>query len=311
MMHASTWYRPKTITCVTGRTLFYGNDNSESPSVSTSSQQINENITRHERIATAYDKRHGEIYNDIEQQRLHEAILLALAAITSGSTPVHACDLGCGAGNLTRHLLAEGCRVTAADVTPSFVSMVTQIDPERVSGLLLNGADLSNVPDATYDLVATYSVLHHIPDYLAIVREMARIVKPGGVVFIDHEWSSEYWNPSAALLEYRALTTQPRDIRWYTSRLLRPRWWHTRWKQLFDPRYQEEGDIHVWPDDHIAWDLVESTLQQAGCSIVAAQDYLLYEPHADPRIHREFSNRCATMRLCIARREEPVSTDAV
>lgn len=270
-----------------------------------SSQQIHENITRHERIAAAYDKRHAEIYNDVEQQRLRGAISLAVQAITSGTAPVYACDLGCGAGNLTRHLLAESCRVTAADVTPSFVTMVTQIDPERIDGLLLNGADLSNVPDATYDMVATYSVLHHIPDYLAIVREMARIVKPGGVVFIDHEWSSEHWNPSAALLEYRALTKQPRDISWYTSRLLRPRWWHTRLKQLFDPRYQEEGDIHVWPDDHIDWDLIESTLQQAGCSIVTAQDYLLFEPHADPRTHQEFSKRCANMRLCIARRDEP------
>lgn len=286
-----------------GRALFDGIVNSGSMTVSTSTQQINENIARHERIAAAYDRRHGEIYNDVEQQRLRKAISLAVGAITSGTTPLYAFDLGCGAGNLTRHLLSESCRVTAADVTPSFVSMVTQIDPERVDGLLLNGGDLSNVPDAAYDMVATYSVLHHIPDYLTIVREMARIVRPGGVVFIDHEWSSDHWNPSASLLEYQAMTRQPRDIRWYSDRLLRPRWWHTRWKQLFDPKYQEEGDIHVWPDDHIEWGLVESTLQQSGCSIVTAYDYLLFEPNASPEIHAAFSKRCSNMRLCIARRE--------
>lgn len=42
-------------------------------------------------------------------------------------------------------------------------------------------------------MVATYSVLHHVPDYLKIVDEFVRVLKPGGVIYIDHEVSPSYW----------------------------------------------------------------------------------------------------------------------
>lgn len=263
---------------------------------------IQANIARHERIAAAYDQRHGEIYNVIEQERLREALAESLQLIDPAAQSPYVLDLGCGAGNLTDHLLALGCRVTAADVTPSFVAMVTGRQPDRVDGLLLNGSDLSNVADATYDAVATYSVLHHIPDYLATVREMARVVRPGGVVFIDHESASHVWEPTPALKAYRELTTSPRDLRWYLSRITSPSWWYTRVRRVFDPRYQEEGDIHVWPDDHIEWDAVERHLADAGCEIMVSRDYLLYEPHVDIAVYEAYRDRCATMHCCIARK---------
>ena len=271
--------------------------------MSSSTQQILDNIQRHERIASAYDRRHDEIYNEVEQQRLRDAIQLALSSVRTDSHRKRAFDLGCGAGNLTRHFLAEQCLVTAADVTPSFVSMVTALDAEHVDGLILNGLDLSNVPDESYDIAATYSVLHHIPDYLGIVREMARIVKPGGIVLIDHEWSADNWRPSPTLLEYRSRTERPRTLQWYSSRLFRLGWWLTRWKQLFNPRYQEEGDIHVWPDDHIEWDAVEHTLVQANCVIIQSEDYLLYEPHVDLKVYDQYRHQCSNMHFCVAQKQ--------
>ena len=265
--------------------------------------QVRDNIERHERIASSYDQVHEEIYNDVEQQRLDAIISHALQLVDTGSETTRVMDLGCGAGNLTRHLLHHGCSVTAADVTPSFVSMVVATAPSRVDGLLLNGSDLGNVADCTYDMVATYSVLHHIPDYLSIVREMARIVKPGGIVFIDHERSHDHWAPTPALLEYRTKTKQPRSFQWHADRLLRPRWWHTRWKQLFDSRYQEEGDIHVWPDDHIEWASIEAALIDSNCEIVYSEDYLMYEPHVDRALFEAYKNVCNDLHCCIARRK--------
>jgi len=268
--------------------------------VSDETRLIEENITRHERIASQYDKRHSEIYNSVEQSRLRSVLQEAINARTPLSSVITAFDLGCGAGNLTDQLVELGCRVTAADVTPSFVAMVTSRHPERVSGLLLNGSDLSNVESETYDLVATYSVLHHIPDYLSVVREMARITRRGGVVLIDHEWSAGNWNPSPALIDYRSKTSAPRDLRWYMSRLLRPGWWYTRLRQLIEPRYQEEGDIHVWPDDHIEWEIVEQTLSEDGFEIVVSRDYLLYEPHVAIEVYERYHEHCSNMHCCIA-----------
>lgn len=50
------------------------------------------------------------------------------------------------------------------------------------------------LPDATLDGVFANMYLHHAPDPLAAIREMARLLKPGGVLCItdldahDHEW---------------------------------------------------------------------------------------------------------------------------
>ncbi|MGH7593998.1 MAG: methyltransferase domain-containing protein [Gemmatimonadales bacterium] len=37
--------------------------------------------------------------------------------------------------------------------------------------------NLSNVKDRSVDMVATYSVLHHVPDYLGILPELLRVLR--------------------------------------------------------------------------------------------------------------------------------------
>jgi SAM-dependent methyltransferase len=53
------------------------------------------------------------------------------------------------------------------------------------------GADALNIPmqDACADCVTAFSALHHIFDYEQTVREMARMLKPGGVFYTD-------WDPN-------------------------------------------------------------------------------------------------------------------
>lgn len=262
-------------------------------------QVILDNINKHESIADVYHTRHSEIFNPVEQARLSCAIGLACDAIKSSTRK--ALDFGCGEGNLTRHLLRYGCEVTTADVTPSFARMASNIDPLRTSPFILNGVDLSDFDSHSFDIVATYSVLHHVPDYLSIVSEMIRVLKPGGVLFIDHEASSEYWNPSKTLLAFQNETRERRSIKWYVSRLASTRWWLKKIKKLRNPRYSEEGDIHVWPDDHIEWDKIRSIMQDAGMEILVDKDYLLFRGHYDPKIYERYANLCSDVHLIVSR----------
>ena len=156
-------------------------------------RDIARNIAVHDRIARKYESRHGEIFNETEQNRLRSALAAAGQAVRTGANPARAFDFGCGSGNLTSHLLALGLEVTAADVSGGFLNLLQSRYPQ-VTTVQMNGRDVSNIPDASFDLVATYSVLHHVPDYLAAVREMARICKPGGVVCIDHEQNERFWD---------------------------------------------------------------------------------------------------------------------
>src|SRR5688572_2122055 len=130
-------------------------------------EQIERNIAVHNQVAQKYEALHGEIFNEVEQPRLAAALARARDSIRTKSDPKRALDFGCGSGNLTRHMLELGLHVTAADVSTDFLRLVEKRFPsERLALLEMNGRDLSNIEDVSFDLAAAYSVLHHIPDYL-------------------------------------------------------------------------------------------------------------------------------------------------
>jgi ubiquinone/menaquinone biosynthesis C-methylase UbiE len=256
--------------------------------------------------AAVYEYAHGDIFNAIEQQRLFGMLREAVQSVQTGAQPVQALDFGCGSGNLTRHLISLGVRTASADVSDDFLEAIRcKFSATGLSETLrLNGTDLANVPAAHFDLVATYSVLHHVPDYLAIVREMCRVVKPGGVLYIDHEVTPDYYQRPPVYAEFLK-KARPR-VNW------RRLWWlaldvrgyqHIV-RRLANPRYKREGDIHVWPDDHIEWDKIERVLLSEGFEVVLTHDYLLYKAIYNLQVYHEYKDRCADERVLIARKKK-------
>jgi len=230
--------------------------------------QILRNTALHDKIAKKYDEIHGEIFNVEEQNRLKRALAQSLSNIDTGTKRYRALDFGCGTGNLTRHLIELGVDVTAADVSRQ--SLVRVKERFEVETVVLNGKDLSDFSDDSFDFVACYSVLHHVPDYLHAVSEMARVSRPGGCVYIDHEPIEEYWTGIPGLDEFRKKVEKPDFSKYfhyknYVDKLIR----------VFNPRHTNEGDIHVWPDDHIEWPLVIETLGRQGFEIVFDDAFLL------------------------------------
>ena len=256
--------------------------------------EISENISAHEWIASDYDKRHGEIFNPVEQNRLHKSLIEAKGAIATAA-PFTALDFGCGTGNLTRHLLDLDFFVTSADVTPKFLSMVKKKFGDKITTSQLNGEDLSQFEDNSFDLVATYSVLHHIPDYLKSVKELIRVTKPGGVLYLDHETNSNYWSNDPLLKKLNADNPQP--FPWY--KLLNPINYINKMRRIFNPRFQPEGDIHVWPDDHIEWNKIREIVQDS-CDIATDKDYLLFKSWYKEDSFKEFDGKTTDMHLLIA-----------
>ncbi|MGE0006754.1 MAG: class I SAM-dependent methyltransferase [Parvibaculaceae bacterium] len=93
-------------------------------------------------------------------------------------------DIGCGTGVLTSSLLASGdpSGVVGMDSQPGFLqSARIQVSDPRVSfreGL----AQSLPEADAGFDVAVSGLVLNFVPDKEAMVREMARVVRPGGMV---------------------------------------------------------------------------------------------------------------------------------
>jgi 2-polyprenyl-6-hydroxyphenyl methylase/3-demethylubiquinone-9 3-methyltransferase len=94
-------------------------------------------------------------------------------------------DLGCGGGLLAEPLLASGARVVGIDLSQTSLRTAAG-RPGTQLRLYLRG-DLARPPvaDGVADLVVLADVLEHVPDVEAAVAAAARIVKPGGLVYVN------------------------------------------------------------------------------------------------------------------------------
>jgi ubiquinone/menaquinone biosynthesis C-methylase UbiE len=241
---------------------------------------VGQNIRAYAKRASIYNAIHGEIFNPKEQRRLRETVTRASAAITSTGT--QALDFGTGTGNVTEHMLDIGFQVTAADLSPQFLQIVEE--RYNIPTIQLIGGSLAHLPDSSYDLIGAYSVMHHIPDYLGAIAKLITKLRPGGVLLIDHEHNDTYWHPTPELIDFRRENAEARTGRFWDpdhkrlQYLLRaamtPRRHLARLRRRL--RISDEGDIHVYADDHIEWDRILDLLQDTGAELVERVDYLLF-----------------------------------
>lgn len=98
-------------------------------------------------------------------------------------------DVGAGAGHWGRTLLpqlSDAVKLTGVDREPAFCELATVAAEAR--GLadrcayVVGTAEALPFPDASFDLVTCQTVLIHVADAVAVVREMVRVCAPGGVV---------------------------------------------------------------------------------------------------------------------------------
>ena len=257
------------------------------------------NVKTHNRLAKKYEHIHGEIYNDREQARLKSELNAAISNIRTLYPTKLALDFGCGAGNLSRHLSSLGCEVIASDVSQGFLDLVaSRTYQTKVETIKLNGSDLSNMPDASVDMVATYSVLHHVPDYLGILKEFMRVLKPGGVVFIDHELSEEFWLKSQIYRDFELEMKKYIPIN-YKKYFVISNYYDWLIRRFVNPRYHREGDIHVFEDDHVKWSRVADSLVAAGGRVVVNKSYLLFRRNYNVDIYDAYKDKTADMHLLV------------
>lgn len=95
-------------------------------------------------------------------------------------------ELGCGAGALTRHLLAAGHRVIATDASPAMLELARS---ELGADVDLRVLALPDDPMPAADaIVSVGHVVSYLPDAAAVDRAlvaMAAALRPGGVLAID------------------------------------------------------------------------------------------------------------------------------
>ncbi len=106
-------------------------------------------------------------------------------------------DVGCGQGIDLYHYATAGARATGIDLTPRHCELARlHLDVMGLEAEVVNGdAELLPFADATFDRVSSNGVLHHTPDMPAALREVHRVLRPGGEarIIVYNRRSLHYW----------------------------------------------------------------------------------------------------------------------
>lgn len=112
-------------------------------------------------------------------------------------------EVGCGPGWLwaeAAELLPPGLRLTLTDLSPGMVdSALAQVrDLARFSSVEGREADVQQLPfeDDAFDVVVANHMLYHVPDPAGAVAELARVLRPNGVLLaatIGSDHLAELW----------------------------------------------------------------------------------------------------------------------
>ena len=91
-------------------------------------------------------------------------------------------ELGCGGGHVTRYMAAEhGLACSGTDVDPDMVRHA-EARSEGAENVCFMTADATDLPfeDASFDLVLSFGILHHISGWRTAMDEVSRVLRPGG-----------------------------------------------------------------------------------------------------------------------------------
>jgi SAM-dependent methyltransferase len=112
---------------------------------------------------------------DVYRDALNTPAFLALLPDVAGQTGL---DVGCGEGHNTRLFAERGARMFAIDVAPTFVALAAAVEsPIRYA--VASALDLPFADDA-FDFAAAVMVLMDVPEPAQALREIHRVLRPGG-----------------------------------------------------------------------------------------------------------------------------------
>lgn len=135
-------------------------------------------------------------------------------------------DLGCGTGVVARAIARRpgfAGRVTGIDRSPYLTAAARRFARQESLGVEFRTGDSHSLelPDAAFDAVVAHTLVSHVEDQLGVMKEIARMVRPGGrVAIFDGDYASLTYgggDPATAKAIdetiINALVTNPRVMR--------------------------------------------------------------------------------------------------
>lgn len=227
------------------------------------------NIVYHDWEAKSYDEKWSISYDE----RCISYAKHRFKHVAGDGTYGKAMELGSGTGFFLLNLMSGQVieRGTITDISPGMVEVALR--NATTLGLDVNGevADAEELPfeDCSFDLVVGHAVLHHIPDVELAIREVLRVLRPGGRFVFCGEPTRK------GDFVARRLS---RATWWATSRVTQLPWLESKWAKSNDELAESSReaalesvvDIHTFDPDRLA-----ATCMRAGAiDVVAKTDEL-------------------------------------
>jgi ubiquinone/menaquinone biosynthesis C-methylase UbiE len=184
------------------------------------------NVLYHDWEAASYDAKWSISYD--ERCIAYARDRFVHIAGTDGWPYGEALEVGCGTGFFLLNLAQAGvlAKGHVTDISPGMVEVAQQ--NAAALGLAVDGrvADAETLPydDASFDLVVGHAVLHHVPDVEQALREVLRVLRPGGRFVFAGE-PTRYGDVVARRLSRAtwAVTTRVTHLPWLRDRWARPK----------------------------------------------------------------------------------------
>ena len=148
-------------------------------------------------VSDEYQAEHGEFLGDARFLWCPEGLYEDEARLLGPVSGRRVLDVGCGAAQCSRWLAKQGAGAVGLDLSARQLAHARRIDDELgIAPLRLVQADATALPfaDGSFDLAfSAYGAVQFVADSAAVMREVARVLRPGGrwVFAVTHpvRWS--------------------------------------------------------------------------------------------------------------------------
>jgi len=145
------------------------------------------------------------------ETRLRAGWVLAELESLSGPRPLEILDVACGAGLMANPLAAAGHRVTGIDLSRDSLEVARRHDPTSSVAYLVQDARSLDFADGRFDVVCMMDFLEHLEEREAVIREAARVLRPGGrLYFHTFNRTAASWLIAVKGVEWFVRNTPPR-----------------------------------------------------------------------------------------------------
>jgi ubiquinone/menaquinone biosynthesis C-methylase UbiE len=133
-------------------------------------------------------------FEEIEAYRFEKLSYLPRVVNFDGYHGKRVLDVGCGVGNDLARFVKGGAEVVGLDLAQTSIDLARRNFQQRglAGEFLIGNGEAMDLPDDAFDLVYCHTVLHFTPRPQRMVRELHRVLRPGGQAIVmtvnRHSW---------------------------------------------------------------------------------------------------------------------------